>query len=177
MENLEDQNPSSKISTIEQQFLEAKGISAIFEILRSAVKNSLNQERRGLMLGLVDLGDGNQAWFGGYHNIASNAIILNSRPLNFIKHNHPKLHRPYILVVLTHEYIHTLGYINEGETRYLTLKVMKDHFSDPIIIKMAQDINHFVPKFQNAAYGWLPSLDHRVHYVKDFDESSASYFL
>lgn len=154
-----------------------KNLPEIFELVRDLVYKSTKLARRGLMLGLTDLGDGKNAWFGGYHNIASNAIIMNSRPMNYIKKHHPDLYNSYICVVLMHEYIHTLGYHDEISTRSLTLKIIKTHFNNETLISMAEDINKFIPKFQNATYGWIPSLNPHISYVFGFDESSASYYV
>lgn len=98
----------------------AKNLTDIFELVKRAVYDTKKGRRSGIMLALTDLGAGKFRWIGGYHVVSSNSIILNTRPIEFIKKKNPSLLKPYEFVILLHEYIHTLGIINEQECRDLT---------------------------------------------------------
>ena len=107
-------------------------LADIFELVKDCVDSLYKKHRRGLMLGLADLGGGANAWIGGYHIISSNAIIMNSRPLDYVKKHHPEMYKPYVFVILTHEYIHTLGVIDEKRCRELTYKLCHTLLKDEI---------------------------------------------
>ena len=66
---------------------QAKDLPDIFEIVKKAVFLTKKKRRSGIMLGLADLGEGKHRWIGGYHVIATNGIIMNSRPIEYIKKN------------------------------------------------------------------------------------------
>jgi hypothetical protein len=130
------------------------------------------------MLGLTDLGEGKFRWIGGYHVISSNSIIMNTRPIDYIKNNNPSLLKPYEFVILLHEYIHTLGIINEQECRDLTHEICLKLFGfNHLVSKMAKDMGQFLPYIQNAKYGWEPPRDLKVYYIRGFDRSSTSYIV
>ena len=152
-------------------------IPKIYEVVKKAVWFILRRTRPGLMLGLVDLGGGGNAWIGGYHVVASNAIVMNRRPLDYIKEKHPELYRPYIFVILLHEYIHTLGYHDETETRAVTLHIAREIFGQHLITNLAQNISAYLPYLQQMQYGWQPSEDHSIYYLIGFDESSVGYII
>jgi len=153
----------------------AKDIPDIFELVKSAVYKIERKRRPGLMLGLADLGGGGAAWIGGYHVVASNAIILNSRPLQYLYALHPELYKPYIFVVLLHEYLHTLGSLDERECQEETHRVASSLFGSHVVSQMARDISKFLPYFQFTQYGWMPPNDPSVKILVGFDRSSVTY--
>ena len=161
-----------------QRLDNAKNLPDIFELVKKAVFDTKKGRRSGIMLGLADLGAGKYKWIGGYHVLSSNSIIMNSRPIDFIKSNNPGLLKPYEFVILLHEYIHTLGIIDERECRDLTHEICLDIFGfNHVVTKMAKDISQFLPYIQTAEYGWEPPQDLNVYYIRGFDRSSASYIV
>ena len=88
---------------------EAKSLADIFEVVKSLVLNSTGKCRGGLMLGMANLGNHPQGFFGGFFTTGSNVIVLNKIPLQRIKETRPELYKPYVFHVLLHEYIHSLG--------------------------------------------------------------------
>ena len=113
-----------------QRLEKAKSLADIDEIVKDAVRQVYKKSRPGMMLGLADLGEGANAWIGGYHVVSSNAIIMNSRPLNYVEEHHPEYYKPYAFSILLHEYIHTLGVLDEAETRGRTLEVSEKTFGN-----------------------------------------------
>ncbi len=79
-------------------------------MLKSTKKSS-----RGLMLGMADLGNHPKGFLGGFFTVGSSVIILNKNPLQRITETRPELYKPYAFHVLLHEYIHSLGYLDEGK--------------------------------------------------------------
>jgi hypothetical protein len=155
---------------------ETQDISDIFEIVKKAVYITFKKRRPGIMLGLADLGEGGHSWIGGYHVISSNAIVMNSRPIEYIKKHNPELLKAYEFVILLHEYIHTLGIVNERQCRKLTYEICEELFGiSHLVTEMAKDISRFLPYLQTVKYGWTPPKDLAIYYVRGFDRSSASY--
>ncbi|MFQ6061542.1 MAG: hypothetical protein ACE5KV_09700 [Thermoplasmata archaeon] len=62
--------------------------------------------RAGLMLGIADLGNHPRGFLGAFYPVATNIIVLNRVPLNWIKETNPELYKPYVFHVLLHEYVH-----------------------------------------------------------------------
>lgn len=153
----------------------SKDIPDIFELVKAAVYKTEKKRRPGLMLGLADLGGGGNAWIGGFHVVASNAIILNTRPMQYLHAIHPELYKPYVFVVLLHEYLHTLGALDERECQEETHRVASSLFGSHVVSQMAMDISRFLPFFQFAQHGWMPSKDPSFRILVGFDRSSVTY--
>jgi hypothetical protein len=162
---------------IHREYGQAKSIPRIFEAVKKAVQLVLGKSRSGLMLGLADLGEGAYAWIGGYHVLASNAIVMNRRPMDYVKEHHPKLFKPYVFMILLHEYIHTLGFHNEAICREKTIQVTRAIFGDNIIAMMAKDMSRFLPYLRQMKWGWHPPEDQSIYYLVGFDESSVEYII
>lgn len=154
-----------------------RDLSDIFELVKLAVDKVLHLHRAGLTLGLADLGEGAHGWIGGYHILSSNAIIMNRRPLYRIEDSKPNLYKPYAMMLLTHEYIHSLGIISELQCRKMTLHVLESLFGrSHLATEMARDIKKFLPEFRTVRYGWVPPQDPDIIYVTNFDRSSMTYY-
>ncbi|UCE74650.1 MAG: hypothetical protein JSV56_02825, partial [Methanomassiliicoccales archaeon] len=95
----------------------ASTLADIFEIVKAAVNKTDRMSRGGLMLGLADLGNHPRGWMGAFYPVGSNVIVMNTIPLKRIRQTNPDLYKPYTFHVLMHEYIHSLGYLDENEVR------------------------------------------------------------
>ncbi len=156
----------------------ARNLPDIFELVKQGVREVTKLSRPGLMLGLADLGEGAQAWVGGFHVIASNAIIMNSRPMDHIHTHQPDFYKPYVFFVLMHEYLHTLGYFDEAACRTKTNEVASALFgTQHVVTRMTRNIETFLPKFSTMKYGWMPPQNPLIQYVRGFDRSSVSYII
>jgi hypothetical protein len=91
----------------------AKTLADIFEIVKDAVWVSQRKSRGGIMLGLANLGNHPQGFFGAFYPVGSNVIVMNKIPLQRIRETRPELYKPYVFHILLHEYLHTLGYLSE----------------------------------------------------------------
>jgi hypothetical protein len=153
----------------------SKDIPQIFELVKDAVYNVEKKRRPGLMLGLIDLGGGGFAWIGGFHEVASNAIVLNTRPMQYIQAVHPELYKPYLFVVLLHEYLHSLGNLDERACQQEAFRIASELFGSHTVSKMAEDMSKFLPYFQFTMAGWTPPKDPRFTILVGFDRSSVTY--
>ena len=93
----------------------------VFQLVKKSVKNSLGRRRTGLMLGLADLPE----FIGAFHQLGSNFIVMNRVLLDQITHlaKERRYINAYVFYTLLHEYLHTLGYVDEGEVRRLTRQI------------------------------------------------------
>ncbi len=153
----------------------AKTLGDIFEVVKAAVWESQKKSRAGLMLGLANLGNHPQGFFGAFYPVGSNVIVMNKIPLERIKETRPELYKPYIFHVLLHEYLHTLGYLSESGVRQMAHEITKEVFGEEhLATKIAKDTTLF---FKNLVYpnaAWQPD-DMNLELVNGFDRESASY--
>ncbi|MGB8217470.1 MAG: hypothetical protein WCE94_09230 [Candidatus Methanoperedens sp.] len=153
----------------------AKTLADIFEVVKAAVWESQRKSRAGLMLGLANLGNHPQGFFGGFYPVGSNVIVMNKIPLERIKETRPELYKPYIFHVLLHEYLHTLGYLSESGVRQMAHEITRQVFGEEhLATKIAKDTTLY---FNNLVYpnaAWQPD-DMNLELVDGFDRGSASY--
>ncbi len=157
---------------------EAKNLSDIFEIVKEVVRRVLKTGRAGLTLGLAEMGGGRNYWIGAFYPVGSTTIIMNRTPLRRIIETNPRLFNAYAFHVLLHEYIHSLGYIEEERTRKLVYWLSREIFGeDHLVTRMADDISKFFPNLTYPTRGYFPrNLETlEVEMVEDFDRSSINY--
>ncbi|MBI5001673.1 MAG: hypothetical protein HZB92_09185 [Euryarchaeota archaeon] len=153
----------------------ARSLSDIFEVVKAAVRQTLGQGRGGLMLGLANLGNHPRGFLGAFFPVGTNIIVMNRVPLNRIKDTQPELYRPYAFHVLLHEYLHTLGHLDERDVRRRALEISIAAFGQAhMTARIAASTETFIPNLVYPDVAWQPeSLS--IELVKDFDRSSASY--
>lgn len=100
---------------------------------------------------------------------------MNRIPLQRIKETKPELYRPYVFHILLHEYIHSLGYLEEDKVRSLVYQITRDalgegHLATQIAGNTGGFMKHLV--YPNSA--WKPD-DTRLELIDGFDRSSVSY--
>jgi len=150
-----------------------------FELVKDAVRRNEGRSRAGLMLGLQELGASNNGFIGAYYQVASNIIILNTTPIRRIIETNPKLLEPYGFHVLLHEYIHSLGFLDEEIAEKKTYEITKKYFGERhIATAISEDINKFLPNLIYPIQGWLPTQDSpEIKLVKGFDKSSIENYI
>jgi len=98
-------------------------IASIFKLVKNSVKEKTEKSRAGVMLGLADL-PGRR---GAYHTVSSSLIVLNRkllRDLVYAKASKEEL-EGYIFYTLLHEYLHTLGYLDDVEVDTLVKDILR----------------------------------------------------
>jgi hypothetical protein len=164
--------------SIVTQLDSAKDLPDIFEIVKTAVRKSTGMERPGLMLGLANLGGGPEGLIGAFYPIATNIIVMNTLPLKRIKETDPALYKPYVFHILLHEYLHTLGIIDEAATRKKAYEVSTEIFEkEHVVTQLAADLSRFIPKLVYPVYGWQPPEEYQLELVKGFDRSSTTFYI
>ncbi len=159
---------------------EAKTLSDIFEIVKEVVRKVMKTGRAGLTLGLAEMGGGKNYWIGAFYPVGSTTIIMNKTPLRRIAETDPNLFNAYAFHVLLHEYIHSLGYIDEKKTRNFVYWVSHEIFGeDHLVTRMADDISKFFPNLTYPTRSYFPgNLENlELEMVEDFDRSSINYIM
>ncbi len=155
----------------------ARTLADIFEVVKTAVLRSRKLGRGGLMLGLADLGNYPQGFFGAFYPVGTNVIVMNKVPLQRIKDTMPRLYKPYAFHVLLHEYLHSLGYLDEAEVRQMVYDISRESFGeehDATLI--ARDTRPFLHNLSYPDLAWQPE-NLQIELVNDFDRSSTNCYI
>ncbi|MBU0497992.1 MAG: hypothetical protein KKC68_02555 [Candidatus Thermoplasmatota archaeon] len=150
-----------------------------FENIKHIVQTHEHRSRAGLMLGLQELGATQQGFIGAYFPVSSNIIVINKTPLRRIIETKPALLQPYGFHVLLHEYIHSLGFLDEQTTQQKTYEISKHHFGENHIITLfSTDIRQFIPNLTYPIYGWKPqNAFPPIEIIQGFDRSHTDYYI
>jgi len=150
-----------------------------FEEVKTAVQQNEKRSRGGLMLGLQEIGASLDGFIGAYYPIGSNIIVVNKTPLRRILETDKHLLKPYVFHVLLHEYIHSLGYIDEDITGKKTYEISKKRFGEHhVVTEFSTDIKKFFPNLVYPIHGWLPQKTiPLIELVRGFDESSTTPYI
>lgn len=154
----------------------AEDLSGIFDIVKSVVKEFLGRERSGLMLGLADLGGQPGFFVGAFYPVGSNIIVMNKTPMRAVEATKPHLYKAYCFHILLHEYLHTIGILDERKNRIITAVISEKAFgNNHAVALIAKDFNRVFPEVMYSTLGWQPSDEMRIEIIPDFDRSSVSY--
>jgi hypothetical protein len=111
---------------------------------------------------------------GAYHVLGSNIIVANRYILEYIKNTKSKEeYNSFVFAVLAHEYLHSLGIIDENKVRKMTYKLCFDMFGK----------DHTTTKFAYNPLGAFPQLqmisnnnfETSFTQIKKFDDKNLSY--
>ncbi|HLD58382.1 MAG TPA: hypothetical protein VI977_01925 [archaeon] len=155
---------------------ECSDFSEIFELVKEAAEKSLGKTRAGLMLGIAELGQFAGGFLGAYHEIDSNLIVMNATPLRRLVETNPELLKPYCFHVLLHEYLHSLGVIDEEKTRELTAKICVKFFGkNHVATMLATNIQKFLPGLVYGNVNLIPEKEPTIFIVQGFDKGNLTY--
>ena len=144
----------------------------VFSLVKESVKDALKLERTGLMLYLRDL----PLKVGAYHQLGTNSIIMNRVLLEqVVQATASRLEvNAFIYFILLHEYLHTLGLIDEVRVRHLTYQVTEETFgSAHVATKIAVEGPWALIQL-NPFYTPRP-YEREVEIVRDFEDPSSKY--
>jgi hypothetical protein len=150
----------------------AEGFDAIFEMVKVATENKLGMHRAGLTLVLGDIPNE----VGAYHEMGSNAIVMNRNILRIVeKLSKSRAKRnAYVFMILLHEYLHSLGYTSDKQVRVLG-KQISDEFlgTKHMAAEMAvRPLDQFFPDLSKFS-GFRDKGQYQT--VRRFDSSSTPY--
>jgi hypothetical protein len=149
----------------------AQNFDEIFELVKRVVEEELGVHRAGLSLVLANMSNE----VGAYHPVGANVIVVNKALLSGLQRvtKNPQQVNAFTFMVLLHEYLHSLGYLDENEVRKLAQTICGNSLGK----------DHLTVKLANA--NWLtmfPQLEsmnqsngNEFEVVRKFDSSSTSY--
>ncbi len=106
----------------------ASSFRDVFRLVKRVVEAKLGLRRAGLMLVLADA----PAYVLAFHGVGSNFVVVNRLVLRaLLSSGIPRIRvNSYLFTVLLHEYLHSLGYLDEGEVRRMVAELTKDVFGE-----------------------------------------------
>jgi hypothetical protein len=153
---------------------ECSDFSCVFELVKAAVEVTMNRRRVGLMLGLTDL----PSYIGAFHQIGSNFIVMNKRLLKEVmRSGNRKLINAYIFHVLLHEYIHSLGYLEEQKTQLLTQAISEKVLGSehPATLIARYGISSVFSNINRLEH-YEPQEIRDIEIIEDFERDNLNYF-
>lgn len=155
-----------------QRLASAMSFDQIFELVKRASEESLGMHRAGLTLVLGDLSNE----VGAYHEMGSNAIVMNRNILKVVWHSTRSRGRrnAFTFMILLHEYLHTLGFTDDAQVRDLSKKISnkflgEGHLAAEMAVKPLDQFFPQIPKYATFRDKGQFETIHR------FDSSSTSY--
>ena len=150
---------------------EAENIHDVFSLVKDAVRETIKESRAGINLGLIELGNPDKGFLGAYYLVGSNIIVMKKTPIRRIAETNPDLMKPYLFSVLLHEYLHSLGYLKEEDTRKLTHMVTRQVFGDDhIVTELSGNLNKFLPYLIYP--GGFPQTENEITLIEDTEDLS-----
>ena len=168
------------LAELSTQLETSENFGDIFEIVKKSVKEYLGKERAGLMLILADL----PMQLGAFHGVGTNSIVMNRTLLDkIVKAGHPRTDiNSYVYSILLHEYLHSLGLIDEADVRNLVRDISVNAFgSEHPAARIAKAGPwSMLPKswaYKNPGHLALtsPTRDKEIELIRDFDRSHLTY--
>ena len=155
------------------QLKEASDYDKVFDLVKSTVEKSISQHRAGLTLILAEIPN----HIGAYFVEGGNIIVMNKTILNAMKQltSTKEEFNSFVYSILTHEYLHSLGYSEESVVRPLVKKISEEHFGPSHITSTlsSHELFSIYPKLRNLGPGRESHQDFEV--IDNFDKSSMSY--
>ena len=138
--------------------------SGLFNLVREIILEKMNKKRSHILLGLIELGFNRGSFIGGLHIGGTNEIFLNKSALKVMERESPReYYKAYIFILLLHEYIHSVGVMNELRTRKFTRVIAQDVFdSEHPVTKLAvEGIQKYFP-YNFDARRYVPNAKERA---------------
>lgn len=154
----------------------------IFDRVKRDVETVIGRHRAGLSLGLVSMGMFHGNFIGGMFFSGGTMIIMNTDPLHVLLETQPDaVILAYVYHILLHEYIHSLGFLNERQCRQITHQITKEVFKDskhPAVVLAFKGIGAYFPDlrliYAPQNYGFQGQW--QIDRVREFDRESFRYF-
>jgi hypothetical protein len=164
---------SSQIETPYEHSLDSSTLDydKIFSVVKKTVKNVVGKERSGLGLALSNLPSN----LGAFWQIGGNYIVMNEIIIGHMKKvtKSPQEFNAFIYSILTHEYLHSVGYIDELQARQMTAYVSTKSFGSnhPASIISSGDLWVQFPSILSVTGG----DGSRLKIISKFDSETTSY--
>jgi hypothetical protein len=149
-----------------------KDFNEAFELVKSVVLQKFRMHRAGLNL-ILQMMPTN---LGAYHMLGSNAIVMNSYLLAAVRKiaGSTEDYNSYLFMMLAHEYLHSLGIVDENTVRQMTFELCKWMLGDDhTATRMAkEDPSTIYPELRSMTQSQF-SRDFQV--VRNFDKTNQTY--
>jgi hypothetical protein len=164
--------PTEQQMQFRERIARLKDFSEAFELVKSAVLQKFRMHRAGLSL-ILQMMPSN---LGAYHMLGSNAIVMNSYLLAAVRKlaGSTEEYNSYMFMVLAHEYLHSLGIVDENTVRQMTFELCQWMLGDDhTATRMAkEDPSTIYPELRSFIQSQF-SRDFQV--VGDFDKKNQTY--
>ena len=150
----------------------AQDFGELFELVKRIVELEIGQHRAGLTLFLSDMPNS----VGAYHPVSSNSIVVNRSLINSMRKvaRDPREINSFVFMVLMHEYLHSLGYLDEEEVRRMAQNICSRALGeDHLTVKLARA--NWIELYPELASSSPTTFSKGFELVKKFDSSSMSY--
>lgn len=151
---------------------EASSYDEIFSIVKAHVEGVMGLHRAGLTLGLSSLPPG----VGAYHVVGSNMIVLNRDLLDRVRRSEPpEIVSSFLYMLLLHEYLHSLGVIDEARVRKTSDEVATQMLGSghPASVLIRTPLTELFPYLDSLHEAERP--EGGVEVVRNFDSRSYSF--
>ena len=165
------------MQTLSEQLDVSENFGDVFEIVKRSVRQHLGKERAGLMLVLADL----PMQLGAFHGVGTNSIVMNRALLDrIVKAGNSRTQvNSFVYSILLHEYLHSLGVIEEGNVRTLVRDISVRTFGDnhPASKVAISGPWSMLPRSWSTedANSIVAQPVREMQLVKDFDRSHSKY--
>jgi hypothetical protein len=160
------------VSQNRKRLSSARNFDDIFVLVKEATESNIGMHRAGLSLVLGDIPNN----IGAYHEMGSNAIVMNRNLLKVVQMISKSRARvnSYVFMILLHEYLHTLGYSNDGQVRKLGKEIAGAYFGakHPAADMAISPLDQFFPDLRKYASFRDKGL---YESVPKFDRNSTPY--
>ena len=145
----------------------------VFRLVKRVVEAKLGLRRAGLMLVLADA----PAYVLAFHGVGSNFVVVNRMVLRaLLSSGLPKMRvNAYLFTVLLHEYLHSLGYLDEREVRKMVAELTREVFGEDhpahqaALSPLDEDTVRKLVEVSSHQSSGEPVL------VRDFDDENLTY--
>jgi hypothetical protein len=160
------------MESIVERLDRCESFSDVFELVKKSAERSLGQRRAGLMLYLARL----PKHIGAFHTLGTNGIVMNRKTLDSVTHGARSLREinSYVYSILLHEYLHSLGYVQERDVKRLVYEISLRTFGpDHPATKIASNGPGAI--FPDVALDQVPSETPDIEMIPDLERSSQRY--
>ena len=168
-----ESNVPSKLAGISESSNSSTDYNSIFSLVRKTVKSVLGKERVGIGLALANL----PGQLGAFWEVGGNYIVMNRNLLDALKHANRPIEEvnSFVFVILMHEYLHSLGILDEYKARATTARICATIFEEghPAYELGTKDPWQVYPFLAYAPSGNGENLK----IVENFDSDSVSYIM
>ncbi|MHA2008483.1 MAG: hypothetical protein ACXABO_14200 [Promethearchaeota archaeon] len=157
-------------------------MAEIFKQVKNDVKRVTGKRRAGLRLGLVEMGMYQGGFIGGMHFAPGTDIVMNKTPLKILLEQQPyDIVWAYTYHILLHEYVHSLGALNEQQCREITLRISTEIFKEadhPAVLLAKKGIGTYFPNLRliYSPPDLQPGGIMPIEYIRNFDSESYDYY-